>query len=70
MVDAALQRLRARGSAAPVVVVLGGWSLRRLRRWSGLASDDLEVEDGECKFRCPLFALFECTCLYFVLLSV
>jgi hypothetical protein len=52
VVAAARQRLRARGSAAPVVVVLGG---------------DLEVEDGECKLCCSLFSLFVCSWLNSVL---
>ena len=69
---AALQRLLARGSAAPVLVDLGGWSLRRLRRRSVRASGDLEDEDGVSELRCSLFPLFACacTCLYFVLFSV
>ena len=54
---AARQRLRARGSAAPVVVVLGGRHLRRLRRRRVRASVDLEVEDGECELRRLLFPL-------------
>ena len=61
---AARQRLRARGSAAPLEVVLGGRFLRRLRRCRVRSSVDLEVEDGLRELRRPLFPLLSFVQLY------